>query len=262
MKRTRLSIIIPCYNHGAYLDETLNCFPNYFHQEQYEIIIVNDGSTEERTLMRLAQLEKRGYNIIHQANHGLASARTNAIGASLGEYILPLDSDDKLSATFIDEVISIFDHHPEYAVIYSDGEYFDAKQGPWIIGDFNLQRLMLWNYMHAGAAFRRSAWEKVGGYDTNLNHLGFEDWDLWLSIAFSGGKFHYLQKPRFWYRINASSMVRQFTREKYKRMQDYIKEKHRIYLSDDHLTNHLVVLMKHHKWLWVKLSLRVYFPKI
>lgn len=260
-EKIRLSIIIPCYNHGQYLMETLACFPNYNQQGRYEIVIVNDGSTDERTLFCLTQLKEAGYHVIHQQNQGLSSARNNGILAAKGEYILPLDSDDKVWVTFIEEAIAILDSHPEYAVVYSDGEYFDAKQGPWLIGEFNLQRLMLWNYMHAGAVFRRSVWEKVGGYDTNLNHLGFEDWDLWLSIAFSGGKFYYLQKPRFSYRITSNSMVRQFTGEKYKRMQDYIKEKHRAYLSDDHLNNHLVSFMKHSKKLWLKLFLRVYFPK-
>lgn len=260
-EQIQLSVIIPCYNHGQYLMETLACFPDYNKQRRYEIVIVNDGSTDERTLARLSQLEEAGYHVIHQPNQGLSSARNNGILASKGKYILPLDSDDKVSARLIEEAITILDNHPEYAVVYADGEYFDARQGPWIVGDFNLQRLMLWNYMHAMAVYRRSAWEQVGGYDTNLNHLGFEDWDLWLSIAFSGGKFYYLKKFRFSYRVTANSMVRQFTNEKYKRMQEYIKEKHRLYLSDDQLNDHLIRCLKRSGKLWIKLFLRIYFPK-
>ncbi|HWK56130.1 MAG TPA: glycosyltransferase family A protein [Ureibacillus sp.] len=261
-EQIRLSVVIPCYNHGQYLKEALACFPDYEKQSRYEIIIVNDGSTDKQTLSYLFQLEKAGYHVIHQENRGLSSARNTGIQFSRGEYILPLDSDDKVSVDFIYEAINILDNHPLYTVVYSDGEYFDAKEGPWIIGEFNLQRLMLWNYMHAMAVYRKSAWEHVGGYDINLNHLGFEDWDLWLSIAFSGGKFYYLQKSHFSYRITPNSMVRQFTGEKYKRMQDYIKEKHHTYLSDDHLNNHLTLLMRHNKWLWLKLFLRIYCPKI
>lgn len=260
MNPIRLSVIIPCYNHGHYLMETLNCFPDYHKQDDYEIIIVDDGSTDHVTHTVLKQVKSMGYRVIHQTNQGLSSARNTGIAAAKGAYILPLDSDDKVSPVLIDEAIVILDNHPEYTVVYSDGEYFDAKEGPWIIGEFNLQRLMLWNYMHAGAVFRRTAWEQVGGYDANLNHLGFEDWDLWLSIAFSGGKFWYLQRSLFSYRISADSMVQRFTGTQYKRMQDYISQKHSAYLSTDHLNNHLIVFMKRTKRLWVKLFLRVYFP--
>src|SRR5690606_1631399 len=114
----------------------------------------------------------------------------------------------------------------------------------------------------AGAVFRRDAWEKAGGYDTNLNHLGFEDWDLWLSIAFSGGKFYYLQQPLFSYRITKDSMVRRFTKEKYEVMQRYIWNKHHQYLSRHHLTERLALNVRHNKRLWFKLFLLTYFPSL
>ncbi len=260
MGNVQLSIIIPCYNHGQYLMEALSCFPDYRQQEDYEITIVNDGSTDAHTLAVLDKVEQQGYRVIHQQNQGLCSARNNGINASKGKYILPLDSDDKVSVQLIYEAIEILENNEAYAVVYSDGEYFGAKEGPWLIGEFNLQRLMLWNYMHASAVFRREAWEKIGGYDINLNRLGFEDWDLWLSIAFSGGKFYYLKKSLFSYRISPNSMVRSFTGGKYKQMQEYIYQKHRAYLSKDHLNNHLVLYMKRSKRLWIKLFLRIYFP--
>src|SRR5690606_3506720 len=236
------------------------CFPNYQEQNEYEIIVVNDGSTDKATVALLKQVEALGFRVVHQQNQGLSSARNNGINAAKGEYILPLDSDDKISLDLINEAIAILDSHPEYAVVYSDGEYFEAKKGPWVVGEFNLQRLMLWNYMHAAAVFRRAAWEQVGGYDTNLNHLGFEDWDLWLSIAFSGGKFYYLPKNLFSYRITKNSMVRRFTETKYDIMQKHIWNKHSSYLSRHHLTERLAMNIRHNKRLWLKLFLRTYFP--
>ncbi len=262
MNQVRLSVIIPCYNHGKYLMETLNCFPNYNQQDLYEVIIINDGSTDAATVALLNnEVAKTGVKVIHQQNQGASSARNNAIKVAKGDYILPLDSDDKISLDLIHQSIEILDNHPDYAVVYCDGEYFDEKEGPWIIGEFNLQRLMLWDYMHHGAVYRRKTWEKIGGYDPNLDHLGFEDWDLWLSIAFSGDKFYYLKKPLFSYRITKSSMVRQYTSEKYDIMLDYIRNKHDSYLSREHLTDHLATNMRLNKRLWFKLFLRTYFPK-
>lgn len=263
MKSIDVSVIIPCYNHGHYLVETLQCFPtSTTDHDRYELIIVNDGSTDHHTLAVLKDVEEKGIRVIHQQNQGLSSARNTGISAAQGRYILPLDSDDKISLDFIYEAIEILDADSSYAVVYSDGEYFDAKTGPWIVGEFNLQRLMLWNYLHAGAVFRKEAWERAGGYDTNLNYLGFEDWDLWLAIAFSGGKFFYLQKPLFSYRITENSMVRQFTSETYDKMLAYIRTKWHAYLSREYLTERLAINMKLNKRLWFKLFIRIYFPKI
>lgn len=242
--------------------ETLACFPDDpADHDRYELIIVNDGSTDGDTLAILKEVEEKGLRVVHQRNQGLSSARNSGISAARGRYILPLDSDDKISLAFIYEATDILDADPTYTVVYSDGEYFDAKTGPWIVGEFNLQRLMLWNYMHAAAVFRKEAWEQAGGYDANLNYLGFEDWDLWLAIAFSGGKFYYLPKPFFSYRITENSMVRQFTGETYAKMLAYIRTKWSAYLSREHLTERLAINMRLNKRLWFKLFLRIYFPK-
>ncbi len=242
------------------LETVSSSFQDYKSQDLYEVIIVNDGSTDKNTLIVLDQLENEGYHVLHQENQGLCSARNNGIRASGGRYILPLDGDDKVSPELIYESIKLLDDNPSLTVIYSDGEYFGARQGPWIVGPFNLQRLMLWNYMHVSAVFRRSAWEQAGQYDLSLNYLGFEDWDLWLSIAANGGKFHYLQKNLFSYRISPDSMVRKFTPEHYKKLQDFIYHKHAAIISSEHLSNHLVLLFKNNKRLWFKLFLRTYFP--
>lgn len=74
MSRSQVSIVIPCYNHGQYLDEALQSI----HQAQagpVEILIVNDGSTDPATIEKLRSLEQQGYRVIHQPNQGLAAAR-------------------------------------------------------------------------------------------------------------------------------------------------------------------------------------------
>ena len=169
MNSPRLSVIIPCYNQGKYIMDTLSCFDDYHQQDTYELIIVDDGSKDEKTLSVLKQIASEGYQVIYQSNQGVSSARNNGIQHARGEYILPLDGDDMLSKEYIYEGITILDEHPEYAVVYCDGQYFGDKTGPWKVGSFNLQRLMLWDYIHVSGIYRKSAWAKVGGYDTHLN---------------------------------------------------------------------------------------------
>ncbi|RZJ64094.1 MAG: glycosyltransferase family 2 protein [Flavobacterium sp.] len=259
MNTPTLSIVIPCYNQGDYLLELIACFPGYHQQSVYEIIIVDDGSSDERTLSVFNQLEREGYHIIHQVNKGLCVTRNVGITAAKGKYILPVDADDKVSVQFVYEAIEIFDHQPDYAVVYANGEYFGSKSGPWKVGKFNLQRLMLWNYLHSGSAFRKSAWEKVNGYDPKAN--GLEDWDFWLSIAFNGGKFYYLDKKLFDYRVMPNSAIRSVSSERFRRLLDYLEEKHDSFLGVKHLSDHFAEKFKGNKKLWLKLLLKAYFPK-
>lgn len=254
-----LSVIIPCYNQGDYLPEIVDCFPNYLEQNVYEVIFVNDGSTDKNTLKILKNIKSQGFQVLHQENQGLCITRNNGIKLSKGKYILPLDGDDKISPKFIFEAIDVFNNNPEYSVVYCNGEYFNERSGPWLIGKFNLQRLMLWNYLPSCSVFRKSAWEQAKGYDPKVN--GLEDWDLWLSIAFSGGKFYYLEKTFFYYRITPNSATQTATSIRYNELLNYIEKKHESYLGKEYLSDHITLKIKHNKNLWIKLFLKIYFPK-
>ncbi|MBL0337291.1 MAG: glycosyltransferase family 2 protein [Chitinophagaceae bacterium] len=71
----KVSIITPCYNHGKYLEELIRSVENTVKLVRYELIIINDGSTDEFTIVKLKELEQRGYKIIHQDNMGLSAAK-------------------------------------------------------------------------------------------------------------------------------------------------------------------------------------------
>ncbi len=104
-----ISIIIPVYNSGNYLRETLESVRNYTGKSIYEIIIVNDGSTDNDTLELLNQLQNEGYSIIDQENKGPAAARNNGVECSRGKYLLFLDSDNRIKPSYIDKGIGILD---------------------------------------------------------------------------------------------------------------------------------------------------------
>ena len=91
-----ISIVIPCYNHGQYIDEAIISVEEYKNKD-YEIIIINDGSTDNFTNIRLEELKEGGYNVIVQKNQGLGKTRNNGIKIANGKYILPLDADNKIT---------------------------------------------------------------------------------------------------------------------------------------------------------------------
>ena len=137
----RVSIIIPCYNHGQYIHEALDSVEKVADKNLYEIIIVNDGSKDVYTIEMMDKLAAKGYHVINQANQGLGRTRNNGIRAAKGDYILPLDSDNRIRPEYIYESIKILDAHPEIAMVYGDAEFFGDKSKRHVVGEFNLQNM-------------------------------------------------------------------------------------------------------------------------
>ncbi len=255
-----ISIIIPCYNHGQYLREAINSVEQCSDKELYEILVLNDGSTNKNTIDVLQQLAKEGYNVIDQPNQGLGKARNNAIKKAMGKYILPLDSDNKIRREYIYESIKILDEQPETAVVYGDLEYFGEKKGRLQTGDFNLQKIMIGNYIDACAVYRKSVWEALGGYDEKMPVMGYEDWDFWLNIAFKNYSFHHIDKVMFDYRVSAQSMVKSMDETKRQTVFKYIEEKYKKYLHPDYINELIISDVKRNPGLFLKLILGAYFP--
>jgi glycosyltransferase involved in cell wall biosynthesis len=203
-----LSVIIPCYNQGEYLLEAISSVQRCQSHDLYELIIVNDGSTDPITQKVLNYLKDRSYLIIDQPNQGLSGARNTGIKSAKGRYILPLDADNKIRETYIYKSIEILDEYPEIGVVYGNAEFFGDKTGLWEIPEFDVNRLVMGNYIDACAVFRKAVWEDCGGYDSQIpNKLGYEDWDFWLGAAEKGWKFHHIPEVLFEYRFRNDSMV-------------------------------------------------------
>jgi glycosyltransferase involved in cell wall biosynthesis len=258
-----ISIIIPCYNHGVYLKETLqsikDCGPVTY---AYEIIIVNDGSTDKLTLEILQEIEKEGYFIYHQQNQGLGAARNNAIQLAKGRYILPLDSDNKICRPYLTTAIDILEREPAISIVYGDAEYFGEKTGRWVVGNYNLQKLMYGNYIDACTVIRKDAWVKTGGYDEKMPVMGVEDWDFWLRLSFSGFKFYYMEEICFYYRVSSDSMINSISFEKWILLDTYFQNKYRSYLNRDYLNEIILKTFKQNKKLIIKLFLAIFYPRI
>jgi glycosyltransferase involved in cell wall biosynthesis len=258
----KISIIIPCYNHGHFIREALESVEQCTDKSLYEVIIVNDGSTDTYTNEMMAQLEKEGYHVINQKNQGLGATRNNGIRAAVGEYILPLDSDNKIRPEYIYKSIEILDNQPGIVMVYSDAQFFGDKDRRRVVGEFNLQQLMLENNIDACAVYRRSAWEAVGGYDEKMPAMGFEDWDFWLNLSFRNYKFKYVNEILFDYRILGNSMLRSIDVQRRKSVFQYMNEKYKSYINLNHLNEELMKAGKRNKKIVFKLFLALYFPGI
>ena len=258
----RISIIIPCYNHGQYIREAISSVEKCTDKSLYEVIIVNDGSTDAFTIEEMGRLANDGYHVINQINQGLGRTRNNGIKAAKGEYILPLDSDNRIRPEYIYESLKILDTHPEIAMVYGDAQFFGDKDKRHVIGEFNLQNMMVENQIDACAVYRKSVWQAVGGYDEKMPIMGYEDWDMWMNMTFKNYKFHYVPEILFDYRVLSNSMLRSINVSNKKRLFNYMDEKYKGYLNMNHLNQELTKIYGRNKKVALKLVLAVYFPGI
>jgi glycosyltransferase involved in cell wall biosynthesis len=203
----RVSIIIPCYNHGAMLRQALASVEEVRNANVLEVIIVDDGSYESETTRILNEVAEAGHCVVSQPNRGPGAARNTGIRLAKGEFILPLDSDNRLRDVYLDEGVSLLKNNPSVGVIYADAEYFGERSGRWQIPEFDLLSLIRMNFIDASAVYRKSLWEKVGGYDELMPSIGWEDWDFWLRVAAHGGAFFHLPKIGFDYRVRKDSVI-------------------------------------------------------
>ncbi len=207
----KISVVIPCYNHGEFLKEAIQSVIESIY-EDYEVIVVNDGSTDTRTLDIFKEQEKRfrdndKIKFIHQENLGLANARNNAIRLSRGEYILPLDADNKIRPHYLLKATEVLDNRPETGIVYGYAKFFGDREGIWEMPVFNARKLLTGNFIDACAVFRKVVWEQCGGFDPDMGIMGYEDWDLWIGAMERGWKFHLIKEVLFDYRVLKNSMI-------------------------------------------------------
>src|SRR5690554_1163693 len=164
----KVSIIIPCYNSEATLEETLNSVKAQ-EFEDWEAIIVNDGSPDNLEVIALDWVAKDSrFKYFKKENEGLGRTRNYGIEKARGLYILPLDSDNKVASAFIGKAVEILDSEAEIGVVHGDAMYFGEKKGRWKVAPFDFERMLLSNYIDACAVYRKSLWEQVGGYDVQM----------------------------------------------------------------------------------------------
>lgn len=221
-----LSIIIPFYNSESTLESTLGSVLSQDFQD-WEAIIINDGSTDatEEIALRWVEKDKRFIYFAKQ-NEGLGKTRNYGIERSNGIYILPLDSDNQLTKDFAKDAIAVFEKNHEIGVVYGDAEYFGEKTGLWKVGEFDFKKILACNYIDACAIYRKKLWAEVGGYDVNMPYQGNEDWDLWLAFGELNVKFYHLNKVTFRYYINKNSMIRSYTDKIILSNNEYVYEKY------------------------------------
>lgn len=206
-KNPLVSVIIPCFNHGSFLSDSIGSLRKQSYPN-IEIILVNDGSTDDSTNRIINEIDRgqEDIKVINQSNTGLVGARNNGIKNSRGDYIVCLDADDKLDADYITKTMAVLMRDPGVHIVTTWLQEFGERNGVWKTIEYNPGQLLVANGLHAGSLYRREVWLANGGYNKAMKY-GYEDWEFWISAASHGYKWAVVKEPLFIYRTQQGSML-------------------------------------------------------
>lgn len=236
---SRVSVVIPYYNQGAYLIEALesvrqSTFP------RLEIIVVNDGSTDRESNRIFDGLE--GVRKVAQANGGLSAARNAGTRAATGDYVLMLDADDRIHPRYLETAVQALANCPDLAYVTCHAQNFGAFDSVYVPVGF-VPALMPFLNTDGKCAnlFRREALLQCGGYDESM--VSYEDWDLLLTLHERGYRGDVLPAEFFYYRRRYDSMVYAVANPRRAELVQYMMLKHRA-LVQPHAGTMAVVLSR------------------
>jgi glycosyltransferase involved in cell wall biosynthesis len=202
----RISVVVTCYNLGRYLDEAIDSVLAQTFQD-FEIVIVNDGSTDPATCALLSAYQRPKTRVVHSENRGLSAARNLGIRESAGPLVCALDADDKLEATWFEKAVRVLDDDPSLTFVSHWLRNFGDEDGDWTPEACDLPSMLRRNVVNGAALVRRDALDAVGGFDESMTD-GCEDWDLWLTMIEAGFRGTIIPEVLFFYRRRADSMSR------------------------------------------------------
>lgn len=202
----RVLLCIPCYNAEPYLDETLDSVAAQ-DAEDWRCIVVDDGSTDRSAAIAAARAARdpRFVLLRHEQSRGAGAARNTAIRAATDcTFVLPLDADDRIAPSYVRRAREVLEQNANVRIVYGNAELFGEQSGPWELPAYSLPEMLRQNVIFCTAMFRRSSWEKAGGYEETMR---LEDWDLWLGILeHDPGDVVKLPEVVFYYRKRAASV--------------------------------------------------------
>lgn len=196
----RLAVIIPCYGDGPLLAEAVRSAQG---GEPVELVVVDDASPDASTQETLGKLEADGVRVIRlPENEGVAAARNAGLAATSAPFVVPLDADDLAEPQALSAMTDRLEGAPEAAACVGDIlEFGDSEVLRAVPERLDPYRVAYTNEYPITAVFRREALEAVGGWKHPwAGKQGYEDWNLWMSLAERGESIVHLGPGRVSYR--------------------------------------------------------------
>lgn len=207
-----LSVVIPYYNLGKTLPDTIESVKNTEYKN-YEIVIVNDGSNDEESIKVLENYKNdEKIRIINIENKGLANARNVGAQEARGEFVAFIDADDKIDKTFYTKAINILHQYNNVSYVYSWVQFFEGSEAVWPTFNIHIPYLLCANMLAAYAVIRKNDFLNFGKNRIKMEY-GMEDYDGWVSLAEHGCLGVSIPEKLNLYRVRKDSMSRSFNKK-------------------------------------------------
>ncbi len=208
---SKVAIIITHFNQSSFISEAVTSVATQEYQD-WECVVVDDGSTpmEAETAREIVTRfrDKRLRWIALPSNQGVIPARLTGVSQTSAPYLVFLDGDDALMPNFLSVTVSELDKDVDAAYVYTQLQYFGARQDVLVSQPFNGHDLLFENFISMTSLIRRSAFLEVGGFHMNLNRIGLEDWDLYLGLYEHNLRGSFVAQPLVCYRQDAEGRNR------------------------------------------------------
>jgi hypothetical protein len=206
-----VSVLVTLYNYADVVTETLDSIVAS-EGVAFEVIVVDDHATDHsRAVVERYLADHPDVPMLllaKDANEGLAAARNTGFETARADLVMVMDADNMVYPTAIARLAATLHDQPSAAAAYSILEDFGSQRNIRSALAWDVERLCAANYIDAQAMWRRSAWEQLGGYRADDDHVyGWEDWDLWLRLADRGGHATLVAQILGRYRVQAGSMI-------------------------------------------------------
>jgi GT2 family glycosyltransferase len=216
----RVSIIMPAYNAGDFIGESINSALSQTFAD-WELVVVEDGSTDgtAEVVEEFACRDKR-IKLLRQANGGQAHARNSGLNQARGSLIAFLDADDLWVPEKLELQIAVIERE-EVDLVFScgwmfrDGEISRTQRSfPTICGSFAgdefMRSMLVSNRIPIPSVLvRRDVVNGIGGFNEDLRFKSSEDYELWLRLVKHGATFYGMSEPLFYYRQHNKSATSQ-----------------------------------------------------
>jgi glycosyltransferase involved in cell wall biosynthesis len=210
MFNAKISIVMPAFNAGRYIREAIvSVLCQTF--TDFELIIINDGSTDHTSDIIASFTDKRIYEI-KNPHQGVAASLNTGLAHAQGKYIARFDADDICHPQRLETQFNFLEQHPDYVLVGSDAEYM-MEDGEHLFrffcaahtdNEIRQQVYISCPFIHSAVMYNREAVIKAGGYPVHAHN--FEDYLLWTQLL-SQGKLRNLPEPLLKVRFNASSVT-------------------------------------------------------
>lgn len=227
-----VSVVIPCYQHSAMLPEAIESALAQTLPD-LEVVVVDDGNEDqEATAIQqvVNEYAERGVRlIIHDRNRGLATARNSGVHAAQGQWIVPLDADDKIAPIFLEKCFAAIQSNPRLFaytdswVWWTDRDEIERIEAE----EYDFEQMLTKITWPCTILYHKDAWKAAKGYKDRMSKAGgWEDWEFVITLGELGICGVRVPEPLFYYRQHSNNQMRYGAVNNKAALQEVIRQLH------------------------------------